>query len=189
MQKTPWEHHPDLTEARLTAIADILTAVRRDTLGLHDEAGGDTEWSLGCRIYDRSRTTLIREADNLPWLEIIDPTLQFIFRVGAVPVRFYHGDGNNPGVRTRRCFPELRQQAIAFEGDEQCLSWRFAVESDVSGDVSQVVVIGATESGEVRCYYPVPLSATMTAIKVADFHPIGKGIELEPPRVAIAKNR
>jgi len=97
----PWDYHPDLTAARLVEVAKLLREGRHDAVERHDETIGDDNWVLGVRAYScgRFRVMQAHEQGKRPWLSIINPTLQFIFAVGLVPVRFYRGDAEEPSEK------------------------------------------------------------------------------------------
>ena len=46
-------YHPDLTLARLIAIAALLRAVWKRISGLHEPDAGDDMWSMSCRAFKR----------------------------------------------------------------------------------------------------------------------------------------
>ncbi|WP_373514601.1 hypothetical protein [Persicitalea sp.] len=67
----PWVAYPPLTQVRLSAIATILRDVRQKTADKHEAEDGDSEWSLGCRIYSRSCFAIRQAAANCDWLTIL----------------------------------------------------------------------------------------------------------------------
>ncbi len=181
--RAPWDYHPDLSEERLLYVADQIAHVRREALELHDEEQGDTPWSFGCRVYDRTRMTLIKEAEGLLWLSIVDPSLRFIFQIGSVPIRIYRGEADEPTERTlSRSFPELKQISMEFSAEDRDLLWRFAVEADSYGDITAITFIGTTDSGEIRCSWDAPLIDPVATVSDMG-KPSGDGVELTPPTV------
>ena len=158
MPKMPWDFHADLSPDRLQLLAKVLRDIRKDSLALHDPAGGDTSWSLGCRIYARSTTMLVRAADQLwPWLTIVQGNLEFIFQVGAVPLRFFHGEADHPDVaRLRAVDAEAKQLEFAFGEARSDMVWRLVVETDIAGEANDIVLIGSNSKGEVGCTYSIP---------------------------------
>ncbi|MES9858885.1 MAG: hypothetical protein ABW166_20145 [Sedimenticola sp.] len=182
--KMPWDYHLDLSEDRLLFIAKLIMDIRHDTLELHDEESGDSPWSFGCRVYDRTRMILVKESTHIEWLTVPDPSLKCIFQIGSVPVRFYRGDADEPTKRTMaRSYTELQQCAIAFEGDDKNLLWRFAVEADSSGEVTSITFVGLSESEEVKCHWSAPIfEPVATVTDIASFS--GDGVDIGPPVVA-----
>jgi hypothetical protein len=185
--KNPWNYHSDLLQERLVYSSALLIRARRETLDLYDEAGGDTPWGLGCRAYDRTRTLLIRESERVPWLTIIDPSLHLIFGIGSVPVRFYRGPAETPKTNTLGCsYPELKQLQLAF-GDDQpdLLLWRFAIETNVLGDVSNITFIGTDETGNIHCSWVMPDTEIEIALPRVETQFKSSGIELPAPKVGL----
>jgi len=183
MPKMPWDFHADLSPDRLQLLAKVLRDIRKDSLALHDPAGGDTSWSLGCRIYARSTTMLVRAADQLwPWLTIVQGNLEFIFQVGAVPLRFFHGEADHPDVaRLRAVDAEAKQLEFAFGEARSDMVWRLVVETDIAGEANDIVLIGSNSKGEVGCTYPIPRLDDSVSI-FEPRRPVAKsGVELPPP--------
>jgi len=184
----PWDYHSDLTAARLVAIGELLRRGRHDAVDRHDEAIGDDNWVLGVRAYNCGRFRVVEANDSgeYPWLSIINPSLQFIFAVGLVPVRFYRGDADEPSEKTCRvAFPELNQLAIAFiEEQNDEMLFRFAVETHFDGSVDTIKFVGLRHKQTVLSW-EVPLQLG----EVVRF-PLGdvvhdEGAELEPPKVGL----
>lgn len=184
MSEQPWDHHEDLTRDRLQLVAKALRDARNDTLPLHDPAGGDTAWSLGCRVYARSAEALIRLADpHWLWLKIISPPLEFIFSIGDVPMRFYHGDANHPqGHNLKVAAAEQVQLDFAFGDAAADLLWRLAVESNAVGEAQDVILVGLTPAGAMGCRYEIPLDDSVSFLvppRPSEKTPV----RLQPPRV------
>ena len=158
MSKSPWEYHEDLSRDRLQLIAKILRDTRNSTLTEFNPAVGDGAWSLGCRIYERSANKITDAAgETLPWLKIIEPPLRFIFSVGEVPVRFYRGDAEAaPGHHLTVALAEQLQLGLAFNDARIDLIWRFVVETNIAGEADNIILVGRTKAGEVKCRYDVP---------------------------------
>lgn len=185
MSKQPWEFHADLSLDRLQLIALVLTDTRKRTILQHDPAAGDGNWSLGCRIYERSCEMLTRAAHRLwPWLRVVQGPLQFIFAVGDVPMRFFHGDADSPDLH--RLYPvesEWRQLNMAFGDARVDLVWRMVVESNETGDMVRVLVIGATPHGRGECRFEVPqLSDSVTLWDPLTTN-VGSGVDLPAPAI------
>jgi hypothetical protein len=160
----PWIAYPPLTEVRLSSIATILRDVRQETVAKHEPDSGDTEWSLGCRIYSRSCFAIRQAAENHDWLTILDEleTLRFSFAIGSIPFRFYKGHADDPpGKYIEVTFGELRQQQLAFEVDGVSLRdvvLRLAVETDVARLASRVILVEMNESA-ITNVYEIPFKA------------------------------
>jgi hypothetical protein len=93
---------------------------------------------------------------------VLDETHRFVFLVDGVPVRFFHGDAEEPTRRTlRRQETEAEQLTLALgdAGAAEGLKFRFAVETGDDGAVTRVVFLALRgEEGHVECSWPVPLA-------------------------------
>lgn len=182
----PWEFHSDLMAERLAIVARMIADGRQDAVERFDEEAGDNGWTLGCRAFQFGRARILRAADSgeYPWLDVIDRTLQLIFKIGEVPVRIYRGDADEPTDRTlRQSFCELRQLALLFdERDEgRDLAFRFAAETDVDGSVLALKFVGLR--GETAVLnWDVPLDGDPLAAGAVG-RPATESIELGAPIV------
>ena len=167
----PWVKYPPLQHERLSEIASIIRKARRGALLLHDAAEGDNAWSLGCRMYVRTCHALKVAAARLDWLTIVPEAqaLRFTFAIGSVPLRFYKGPADEtPNRYLETTYAELNQQQMAFEFEGlPCLDRvvRIAVETDVSGDVSQVSLVELEEFGTITGLYRISLVKTVNKVK------------------------
>ena len=138
------------------------------------------------RAVQAARHEIISAAgtEGFEWLSIADSSRHLIFMIGAVPVRFYRGLAEDPTDRTlRQTFPELRQLALVFPGDErQDLAFRFAVEPDIDGTVAIMRFVGLL--GDVALLnWVVPMEdATVSIFPMAA---PSEGVELGAPVVQI----
>ncbi len=187
----PWESHPALTEEKLCDIGRIIQGVRNEALEDYDPDKGDGPWSFGCRVYERTCFEITRAAQGKysDWLTVIEPPLHFVFAVGGVPVRFYHGDDDRPNARSLRMrAPEIEAveaQLELFPEYEQknpSWPWRMVVVSDDDGSVLRVVMVQLDPNGYPRNPWTVPLTAD-----VIPFAPVTtvtkEGVALPPPQV------
>lgn len=188
----PWDYHPDLTEARLKAVAAMLVDGRHAALERYDEEAGDNGWTHGCRAFQFCRHRLLQaiDSDDYAWLTAIDRTLQLIFKIGAVPVRIYKGDAEEPTDRTlRQTFGELRQLEILFpEQDEgRDLAYRFAVETDIDGSVLAVKFVGLRGESAIL-NWDVPLDG-VSAFTGTVGRAATEAVELSAPSVGLRTDR
>ena len=169
-------------------VAQLIADGRQVALELFDEEAGDNGWTLGCRAFQFGRARILRAADGgeYPWLDVIDRSLQLIFKIGEVPVRIYRGDADDPTDRTmRQSLNELKQLSLLFnERDEgRDLAYRFAIETDVDGSVLAVKFVGLRGETAVLVW-DVPLDlAGPTSGTVG--RPATDSIDLTPPRVGV----
>lgn len=149
---TPWEHNPVLTEDRLVTIGQLIRQGRNDALDRYDQAIGCDGWTVGCEAFAFQKYQIIKAAEHADWLEILNPSMEFVFGIEGVPIRFYRGEATDPHERTlRQTFAELNQMSL-FASEELDrpglrLLRRFAVETDIDGSITRitfVVLDGAT---------------------------------------------
>jgi hypothetical protein len=188
MSKTlPWEYHPDLTEGRLVAVAELIADGRQTAVELFDAEAGDDGWTLGCRAFQFGRARILRAADSdeYPWLGALDRTLGLVFKIGEVPIRIYRGDSDEPTDRTlRQSYNELEQLSFSFgDGDEgRGLAYRFAVETDADGSVLAIKFVGLRGQAAVL-NWNVPIESTRFSGAVG--RPASDSIDLAAPAVGV----
>jgi hypothetical protein len=183
----PWDYHTDLTADRLIRVAQCIELGRNDALDRHNEAIGDNGWTLGCSAFQFACFRLLELMDGgeHPWLVPVDRSLQFIFKIGQITVRFYRGEADDPHVRTlRRTFPEFSQLGLAFPDDEgRDLLYRFAVETDFDGTISAIKFVGLRGESPVFCWQ-IPYRSEVVSIPRL-VEPAAEGVELPPPAVKL----
>jgi hypothetical protein len=143
------------TADRLRVLAEILVDVRRQAIGGHEPSKGDTNWGLGCRVYERTCYAIEQAVKKHDWLAILDLPLHFVFLVDGVPLRFGSGDPDDPSTRLlRRRQSEEDAQQLAFElADDPAFfewRWRLIVETeDDTLEAARVVLVQASSEGDV----------------------------------------
>jgi hypothetical protein len=189
----PWEFAPGLKIERLQRVATILRETRASTVGSYDPKLGDGPWSLGCLVYERSMNRLVEASATLGWLAVLSDSLEFVFSIDGIPVRFYRGDGDNPTPKQLSCcHTELRQLSLINQSTSNDLAWRIAVETDAVGLATGIVIIGfalenvAARDQSIQCYYEIPESIGNVALFPDRRPPRGGGIDLPEP-VAIVR--
>lgn len=184
----PWDYHSDLTAERLQVVAQLIADGRRTAVELFDEEAGDNGWTLGCRAFQFGRARILRavESGEYPWLDVIDRTLQLIFKIGEVPVRVYRGDADEPTDRTlRQSLSELRQLDLLFEEHHEGrdLAYRFAVETDLDGSVLAVKFVGLRGESAIL-NWDVPLDGDPRSGATVG-RPATESVELPAPVVSV----
>lgn len=184
-ESKPWEYHSHLTYSALVAVAGLIAQGRSDALVRHNEGIGDDAWTLGCSAFQFARFQ-ISKAAGLPgfeWLSIIDPSKQFLFKIGDVPVRFYKGEADEPSDRTlRQTFSELNQLAFTFGKEKGAsLAYRFAVETDFDGAITSIKFVGLRGDTPVFVW-DVPYTE---AVSLPPATPATQGVDLPKPEVRV----
>ena len=182
----PWSKYPSLTRERLSAIANIIRYVRREALALHDSIGGDSEWSLGCRIYSRTCYAIREAAKEYEWLTILRESeiLRFSFAIGSVSFRFYKGRPDEPPERyLMSTYGELHylQATLQIEGLRPLDKiLRLAIEPDAE-QVCRVTFVETDEAGNVTETYPIPYEVELGKITPLQARPVDlPPLTLEP---------
>ncbi|MBZ0158487.1 MAG: hypothetical protein K8I29_20000 [Alphaproteobacteria bacterium] len=185
----PWEINSSLTGECLCTVARIIKDVRHRTLELYDPEEGDGVWSLGCRIYERTINSIEREAKKLVWLEIIRNGLYFVMLINGVPVRFYHGEVDNPNMRSlRRLYPELEVQQMEFPFAPSEWFWRLVVETENDGRVLRIIIAQFKECGNSQNSWEIPVTEPIT-LMTSVVETRREGVELERPTVGSRKEK
>lgn len=193
-QFEPWVKYSDLTQERLSIVAEIIRRVRHEAVMAHEPDKGDTNWDLGCRVYSRTCFALRIEAPNYPdWLTILPETkmLQFSFAIGTVPFRFYRGTPDDPPDRYVICsFGELHHQQMCLELEGLRPSdnvLRIAVEtSRMTLEVTHVSVVEVDTAGNPIGAYlipPVQRTAAPVVVITPQTAPPTAPVELAPPPI------
>ena len=187
---TPWNHHPALTRDRLVAIAQFIQKGRNSALDRYDPSVGCDPWTVGCEGFAFVKHEIIEAALHFEWLDILNPSMEFVFSIGGVPVRFYRGEASEPHERTlRQTNAELLQMQL-FPLDElirltEKPLYRFAFEPDIDGSVAQVSFVVLDGAAPVLNWI-VPLEEPFG--RVTPLWPDKPdGIELPPPLVGKPK--
>lgn len=152
----PWQIVPAFTAERLRILAELLVTVRRTALGGHAPSEGDTNWGLGCRVYERTCHAIQEACKRHHWLTVLEQPLHFVFQVDGVPLRFGRGDPDEPNPRLLRRKPneEIAQQR-AFESltnDPTIFEWRWRLIVETEEDTleaSSVFLVQASSDGSV----------------------------------------
>jgi hypothetical protein len=182
----PWLYYPSLALERLTFVAGIMRDARDGAVQLHDIEAGDSNWSLGCRVYSRIMSQLRRTTFTAPWLTVLPETqaLRFTFTVGAVPLKFYRGEADEvPQKHLQPSYAELHQLDLALQSDEIITTnlLRIAMETDSSGKTSAVTLVEVEESGIPIRVFQIPLDAANIIVMKP------KPINVEPPMLELRK--
>lgn len=136
----------------LRELAEILAGVRDEVQLRAEPSKGDAPWGLGCSTYERSCFAVQQLAGRVGWTKVLDGTLQFVFTVDGVPMRFFHGPPDSTPARYRRLPPVERvslQSALAFPEGEAVHALRVAVDTDVEGMTTRVWLLQVWEDGSV----------------------------------------
>jgi len=188
----PWEVHPDLTEDRLEMVARLLAEVRNEARDEYDPEKGDGPWNLGCTAFYRSCSRISQAASDFDWLGVIDPNFRFVFGIGAVPVRFFHGAAVSPRSNLLiRSNLELvwEQEVMEFVDEKEQQGWRWviAIETDVEGYVAQVVIVQVNERKETRNAWSIPFEGTVSVL--AALGKVKAPVKLPPATVGLPGER
>lgn len=183
--KQPWDLVDAFTPERLGVLTQLLTAVRHDALEHHEAKKGDTNWGLGCRVYERSCFAIREAVERHPWLEILNNELHFVFLVSGVPLRFGRGDHDEPNQRLLKRRPnEVDAQQLVLSDEWVTWIWRIIIETDPDTlEASKVFLIQASSDGQVENSWELALPEKVT--RVATNGNREDGVALPPPTVRV----
>lgn len=172
----PWDLEPCLEENRLRALAGLLMDVSNECTDLHDEGAGDNAWTLGCRIYGRVCTRLLRlsATRNWAWLRVERQRsdLEISLMVGRCLIRYFRGDADNPNQMQLFRAEEMQRVFGKFiDAPEDSFNWFIVLEKDEKGRAVQVVVCQANSDGETRHRW---IAASAVSNGDSTVRPIGK---------------
>lgn len=95
--RAPWDFYPQLTEERLTIIAEELLRVLDHT---YEQLSTplDDNYTKGTCTFGRQRQLLIKlcMSDKYDWLSLTNPGMDVTFNIDTVPVRFFSDDPEQP---------------------------------------------------------------------------------------------
>ncbi len=187
-EREPWTIHADLTQPRLVDVARLILRGRNDALDRFNPGIGDDSWTLGCSAFQFQRHQILTAcvAGRFPWLSLVDPSKQFIFKIGGVPMRFYRGAAEEPSARTlQQSYPELSQLSLfPKEAEARDYAHRLAVETDIEGAVTAIKYVALSDEGP-EFYWDIPLSGSVAAIRPIGEKP-AEGVELPAPVIQLA---
>lgn len=183
--KHPWELVAAFTPERLGIVTELLVSTRQEALKKHEPSQGDTNWGLGCRVYERSCFAIRNAVDAHPWLEILDDELHFVFLVGGVPLRFGRGDHEGPSPHLLRRRPnEISAQQLALSDDWVGWIWRLIVETDPDTlETSHVYLVQASTDGQVGHSWELDLPEKIS--RMGSSSSLDVGVELPRPSVRV----
>lgn len=187
VELVPSTKYPDLTDERLSAVANLLRRVRSRCVELHEPEVGDGDWSLGTRVYQRSYFALTELSKITDWLKMNSElkALQFSFSIGSVPLRFYKGDPEDPPSRYLTLTPgeeHHKQLSFEFEGIPPLDTvLRLAVEVGASRQAVSVSLVEIDEFKEVVGVYRIPFDAQVRT----NVMPMMAPPVMVPPAVAV----
>lgn len=147
-------------------------------MALHTPEDGDGDWSLGCRVYQRTFFAIKELAKIVDWLTINPElkALQFSFSVGSVPLRYYKGDPDDPPSRYLIHSDGERQHiqlCFDFEGLPSANTiLRLAVDVDATRQASSVSLVEIDEFKDVIGKYRIPFDAETTRVTPMQTPPV-----------------
>jgi hypothetical protein len=140
--KSPAEFYPQLTDERLSYVAQALLEVRHTTLQ-EMQSPFDDRYTREGTIFGRQRNMLIDMALRGPhdWLSLKHPGMDVTFAIKGVPCRFFTDDPDAPhkdGFFKRNAVDDLFEQ-----DDDMPVMWRFVVDPAITeDDEDRVLCIG-----------------------------------------------
>lgn len=176
----PTAFSADLTDDRLTVIAEQLLDIRYETIELLNTSLDDN-YVKETAAYGRQRNMLIQLSlsNKYDWLKLLSPGMDITFSIGRIPCRFFTDDPMHPN---KDGFFKKNLTDDLFATDDQIpVTWRFIVSKSHGEADSKVYFIGYNiyndkicewvHSQENRSFYSVdmfiPESVEIPSAKVA----------------------
>ncbi|BDY51391.1 TPA: hypothetical protein LAN07_004889 [Escherichia coli] len=176
----PWEFFPELTEERLTIIAEELLRIQDITHELLSSPYDDNYTRGGC-TFGRQRQALLQMCvrKTYDWLRLLNPGMDLTFSIGNVPIRFFTDDADNP---KKRGFFKRNDADRLFESEETTPTMhRFVVEKpEFEGEGGRVIFNGYNVFGEIVSTWTYGADRVVMLNSVDDVPPAPVPIELEP---------
>jgi hypothetical protein len=187
----PWDLEPSLEENRLRALAGLIMTISNECTDLHDEAAGDSLWTLGCRIYGRVCNRLLRLSATREWswlrVERQRTDLEISLMVGRCLIRYFRGDADNPNQMQLIRAEEMQRAFGNFiDNPDDSFNWFIVLEKDDRGRAVQAVVVQANSDGKTR--YPWIAATTDRSNGSVTVQPIGKAPVDVPRPIITAKD-
>lgn len=145
----PWQAHNDLTEERLSILAEGLLNVRHDTYA-ELATRLDDNYSRGCATFGRQRQWLMQQAksERYDWLTLASPAMDLTVNIGSIPVRFFTDDHDSP--KKPGYFKRNDVDQLFSSDDTEPVVFRFVVEpAATSEDEDRVFFVGHNVYQEV----------------------------------------
>jgi hypothetical protein len=173
----PSKLYSGLTDDRLAHVASLMRAARHSVVEIHDPTKGDNAWTMGCLSYQRECFAIIQESKTVDYLRLVpEDHGKFTFSIGGWPVKFYHGDGDDPPSKALAVsHAEFRQLKLALEIEQKKMEeykLRIAIETDSRGELIRAILVRIDEAGEPESYYVMPFErSTVLEMKAPPIDP------------------
>ena len=161
MSMLPWQAHEDLTEQRLSIIAEGLLNVRHDTYA-ELATKLDDNYIRGCATFGRQRQWLMQLAKSgqYDWLTLASPAMDLTVNIGSIPVRFFTDEHDNP--KKPGYFKRNEVDQLFYTDDTKPVMFRFVVEpAATADDEDRVFFIGHNAYQEVIVEWQYRPTATV----------------------------
>lgn len=190
----PCSFHPDLTQCRLQALAQVLVEARRGALELHEPDSGETNLSLGTRTRERACKAFQQLAEEVDWLHCLVQGYYFLLLIGdsRLPIKFHRTNPDDPAPRTMRELDTesaLKQSAFSFLAPEQLGAtdpndhvWRLYFQDDPETREIYSVTLARVSEGGVDERWPIDLSEPVSTNATTTTE-LPEPADLDVPRV------
>jgi hypothetical protein len=178
--RSPWEFYPELSESRLSIIAEELLKVLDAT---YEQLSTplDDNYTRGTCTFGRQRKKILEIclSDDHEWLEVTNSGMDITFNIGKIPVRFFADDPENPkkpGFYRRNEVDQLFEPEI-----EVPTMHRFVVEKpEFEGEGARVHFIGYNVMEEIVSKWTYGEGRITALHSTDDTPPTPVTIELDP---------
>jgi hypothetical protein len=178
----PWFFYPELSEERLTVIAEELLNVMDMTYS-QLSSSLDDNYTRGTCTFGRQRQMLIALclSGKYPWLQLTHPGMDVTFNIENIPVRFFADDPDNPkkpGFFRRNVVDQLFEPQLTTP-----TLHRFVVEKpEFEGEGARVHFIGTNALDEIVSKWSYGEGRVALLQGIGDTQPASVPIALDPIR-------
>ncbi|HIE6599422.1 hypothetical protein [Proteus mirabilis] len=184
--KAPWECFPQLTEERLTIIAEELLRVLDQT---YEQLSTplDDNYTKGTCTFGRQRQLLIKlcMSGQYEWLSLTNPGMDVTFNIDGIPVRFFADDPENPkkpGYFRRNQVDQLWKTELSDPTIH-----RFVIEKpEFEGEDARVHFLGCNALEEIVSKWTYGENRISVLHSTDDEKPTSVAINLDPIRPIVA---
>ncbi|HEA3201457.1 TPA: hypothetical protein RVS02_003000 [Aeromonas veronii] len=184
---SPWSFHPEIQEAHLIAVAEVLLDVLHDTYQqLHTKF--DDNYTRGTCTFGRQRNALIDmcQSKKHPYLELTHAGMDVTFCVSGIPVRFFADDPESPkkpGFFRRNSVDQLFEPVV-----QRPVMHRFVVEKpQFEDEAPRIHFVGYNEMQEIVSLWSYGGSPTAPLSSVGTDRVDSVPIELDSSAIKLKK--
>ncbi|CAI1655949.1 hypothetical protein [Serratia liquefaciens] len=183
--RLPWEFHPQLSEERLTIIAEEFLKVLENT---HEQLSSqlDDNYTRGTCTFGRQKNRIVQLCmeKKYDWLGLLNSTYDYTITIEGIPIRSFSDDPSNP--KKQNFFRRNNVDQLWATEDTVPTIWRFVVEKpEFEGEGAKVHFAGYNALEEMLCLWSYGDERVAVLHSTDDTPPTPVSIELDPISVSV----